>query len=685
MASSLSDHVHNIGIVAHGGSGATSLSEAILFNAGEIDRLGRVDDGTTQSDHDPEEIKHRISINLSVLQCKWKDHSITLLDTPGYADFAVDTMGGLRVCDIALIVVNAVSGIEVGTTGAWKYTNDFACSPCFFINKLDRENADFYRTVDQLRATFGEQVVPVQLPIGSQANLRGTVDLISGRVSRSDGSSEVPAEMQDLVNQWRLRLVEAIAVTDDSLMERYLETEDLPEEELAAGLHKAMAACQLDPVYCGSAYHNIGVRELMDGVVKYFPSPADRTFLDEAGIERPEEETGPLAVFVFKTVADQFVGRLNYFRVYSGVLKSDSHVWNVNKERDERIGQLYVPHGRKGLENVQSLCPGQIGAVAKLAETVTGHTLCDRSHLLKLPAIQYPAPVMSLALDPKTKADTDKLGVAIGRISDEDPTVRATRDADTHQIILSGMGEQHLNHAVEKLHRFGANVTTSIPQVAYRETIKGTADVQGRHKKQTGGHGQFGDVKIKFEPLPRGAGFEFVDAIVGGVVPRQYIPSVEKGLRASLQEGILAGFPVVDVRATLHFGSYHPVDSSDMAFQIAASTAFKEGLPQAKPVLLEPVMKVEVTVPEEFTGSIISDLNGKRGKVLTMEGAGGLQRVQAEVPHGSMLRYAIDLRSMTRGSGAYSMEFDHYAEVPLLEADRIIAERKKHGGEREHH
>ena len=676
MADSSIEHIHNIGIVAHGGSGATSLSEAILYNAGEIDRLGRVDDGTTASDYDPEEIRHRISINLSVLPCKWKGDSITLLDTPGYADFVADTMGGLRVSDIALIVVSAVSGIEVGTSTAWSFADRFGCCECFFVNKLDRENADFFRTVEQLRSAYGDRVVPVQIPIGSEANLRGVVDLVSGRVSTRDGSEALPPELESVMSEWRLRLVEAIAATDDSLIEKYLETEDLPEDELADGLHKAMAACQVVPVYCGSAYQNIGVKELMDGIVRYFPSPADRTFTTDDGEERKEDPDGSLAAFVFKTVADQFVGKLNYFRIYAGTMKPDSHVWNVSKERDERIGQLYVPHGKR-LESVQSLGPGQIGAAAKLGETVTGHTLSDRAHPVKLPAIGYPPPVMSLAVEPKTKADTDKMGQALARIAEEDPTLRSVRESDTHQTILSGMGEQHLTHAVEKLHRFGANVTTTLPQVSYKETIKGTVDVQGRHKKQTGGHGQFGDVHVRFEPLPRGAGFEFVDSIVGGVVPRQYIPSVEKGLRSAIAEGVLGGFPVVDLRATLHMGSYHAVDSSDMAFQLAAQLAFREGIPKAKPVLLEPIMSVEILAPEEFTGPIISDLTSKRGKVLTMDQVGGLQRIRAEAPHGAMLRYAIELRSMTRGSGAYTMQFDHYAEMPAPEAEKVIADRKE--------
>jgi len=676
MTGSSIDHIHNIGIIGHGGAGSTTLCEALLFNAGAVDRLGRVDDGTSASDFDPEEVKLRHSINLAVLPCEWKGHSITLLDTPGYADFAADTLGGLRVADIALVVVSAVSGIEVGTTNAWKSSRAFGCCPCFYVNKLDRENTDFYRVIDSLRSVYGDQVVPVQLPIGAQANMQGVVDLVSGEVYREDGSTELPAEMQEVFGEWRLRLIEAIAATDDTLIEKYLENEDLPVEELAAGLHHAMAACQLVPVYCGSAYQNISVKDLLDGIVSYFPSPADRTFTTDKGEERKEDPSAPLAAFVFKTVADQFVGKLNYFRVYAGSVKADSHVWNANKQRDERIGQLYLPHGKK-LESVPSLDPGQIGAVAKLAETTTGDTLCDRAGAVVLPAIEYPEPVMSLAVDPKTKADTDKMGAALARLLEEDPTVRAVRDAETHQTIVSGMGEQHLQHTVEKLHRLGANVTTAIPQVAYRETIRGSVDQQGRHKKQTGGHGQFGDVTIKFDPLPRGSGFEFVDAVVGGVVPRQFIASVEKGLRSAMEHGVLAGFPMVDIRATLHFGSSHPVDSSDMAFQLAAQIAYREGVPKAKPVLLEPVMSVQILAPEEFTGPIISDLTSKRGRVITMDPEAGLQRIQAEAPHASMLRYAIELRSLTRGSGAYSMKFDHYAEMPAADADRIVAERKE--------
>jgi elongation factor G len=676
MADTLIGQVRNLGIVAHGGSGATSL--------GEIDRLGRVDEGTTTSDHDPEEIKHRISINLAVLPCKWREHAITVIDTPGYADFVGDTLGGLRVSDTALIVVDAVSGVQVGTSTAWKFSAEFTCANAFFINKLDRENADFFGCLDQLRKAFGEQVVPVQLPIGSQANLAGTVDLVTGKVSRTDGSQAIPSEMKEQVEQWRFRLLEAIAVTDDSLMEKYLENEDLPAADMAAGLRRAMAARQLFPVYGGSAYQNLGVRELLDGIVDCFPSPLDCSVCTSTGEALTSDPTGPMAAFVFKTVADQFVGKLSYFRVYSGTVRADSHVWNENEERDERIGQVYIPHGKR-LENAPAVGPGQIGAVAKLAATVTGHTLCDRSHRLKLPAIAYPAQIMALAVEPKTKADTDKMGQALARIIEEDPTLRTVREADTHQTILSGMGEQHLNHAVEKLHRFGANVTTALPQVNYKETIRGTADVQGRHKKQTGGHGQFGDVKIKFEPLPRGSGFQFVDAIVGGAVPRQYIPSVEKGLRSAILEGVLGGFPVVDLKATLHFGSYHAVDSSDMAFQMAANLAFREGVPQAKPVLLEPIMKLDILAPEEFIGAVISDLNGKRGRVLSMDQEGTLQRIQAEVPHASMLRYAIELRSLTRGSGASSMEFDHYDEAPAPEVERVITERKQRTEEQGRH
>jgi elongation factor G len=675
MASSI-DHIYNIGIVAHAGAGATSLSEAILYCTGEIDRLGRVDEGTTQSDYDPEEIAQKRSINLSVLPCTWQDNSITVLDTPGPSDFVADTLGGLRVSDVALVVVSAVSGIEVGTSTSFRWAQQFSCSAAFFVNKLDREHTDFYAVVEQLRASFGDKVIAVQLPIGAEADLKGVVDVASGLVCRIDDSMDLPADVKDKLEEWRVRLIEAVAVTDDSLMERYLETEQLSDEDLLQGLRKAMVAGDVIPVFCGSAYQNVGVTGLMNAVLEYFPHPGDRKFKDVDGKDRRELPDGPAAAFVFKTVADQFVGKLNYFRVFSGTVRPDSHVFNLNKQRDERIGQLYLPHGKR-LESVGAILPGQVGAVAKLAETLTGDTLGDKAHPILLPGIEYPEPVMSVAVEPKTKADTDKLSTSLQRICEEDPTLRAGRESETHQTLLSGMGEQHLNHSVEKLHRFGANVTTSLPQVAFRETIRGSSDVQGRHKKQTGGHGQFGDVKVKFDPLPRGSGFEFVDAIVGGVVPRQYIPSVEKGLRASLQEGVLARFPVVDFRATLYFGSFHAVDSSDMAFQIAASLAFKEGIPKANPVLLEPVMRVEILVPEDFTGAIISDLTAKRGKVLTMDQDGALQRIHAEVPHASMLRYAIELRSMTRGSGGYSMKFDHYAEVPAMEADRIIAERKK--------
>jgi len=680
------DAIRNVALVGHSGAGKTSLVEALLYTAGAIERLGKVDDGTATTDYDPDEVRRKISINTAVAPCEWSGHKINLLDTPGYPDFVGDVIGALRVAEASLIVLDAVSGIEVGTETGWDQATARGVARVFFVNKMERENADFYRVLEQLRTAFGRSVVPAQLPIGSQDSFRGLVDLIGMKAYVWDGgkpaAADIPGDMQAQVQQYREALVEAVAETEDDLTMKYLEGEELTTEEIHRGLEIGLREGKIVLVLCGSAMRQIGVDTLLDFMLGALPSPASLSAVAGTTPNGSAAETrtpdGPFSALVFKTVADPYVGKLTYFRVYSGALKSDSTVYNSSKGRDERVGQVYFVRGKQQ-EPTTEVAAGDIGAVAKLAETVTGDTLSDKGKPIVFPPIEFPSPVYSLAIRAKTKADEDKLGPALAKLGDEDPTFRTHREQSTSQTLISGMGDTHLEIVTDRLKRkFGVEVETDVPKVPYRETVTGTAEAQGRHKKQTGGRGQFGDAWVRLEPKPRGEGYEFVDQIVGGAIPRQYIPSVDKGVQEAMSRGILAGCPVVDVRATVYDGSFHTVDSSDIAFQLAGILAFQNAAQKANPVLLEPVVEVEIIVPEEYMGDVIGDLNGKRGRILGMEPiGGGKQRIRATVPQAEMLRYAIDLRSIARGRGTFKAESSHYEEVPAHIAQQIIEQAKK--------
>jgi len=684
MKSHKVEELRNVSLIAHSGAGKTSLTEAMLYNAGLINRLGKVEEGNTVSDYDPEEIRRQISVNTSVTPWEWEGCKVNLLDTPGYADFVGEVKGAIRVSDAVIVVLCAASGVEVGTELVWQYADEFELPRMAFINKMDRDNANFQRTLDQMKQKFGVNLLPLELPIGSQADFKGVVDLLSMRAYLGDEQqgSDIPAELQDEAQAMREQIVEAAAETDDELIIKYLEGEELSMDEMHRGLAVAVASGKVVPVLCGSATQNIGVRLLQDAIVRYLPSPAAREVKATQVRDGSEEvlkaaPTGPLAALVFKTMADPYVGKLTYFRVYSSTLESDSRVLNANKGEEERIGQLFFLLGKEQ-KPIKEVIAGDIGAVAKLQVTGTGDTLCDKDHPLTLPGITFPRPVAFAAVSPKTKADLDKMGSALARLVEEDPTLVVRRDTDTGETVLSGMGDSHIDIAVKRLRqKFGVDVITSVPKVPYKETITRTVEAQGRHKKQTGGRGQFGDVRIRFEPLPRGSGFEFVDEVYGGHVPRNFIPAVEKGLREIMMKGVLAGYPATDFRAALYDGSYHSVDSSEIAFKLAAHLAFKKGMAEAGPILLEPIMKATIIVPEQFMGDVLGDLNTKRARVLGMEQQKGNSIISAEVPLAEMQHYAADLRSMTQGRGYFSMEFERYDEVPAHIAQTIIEQAKQ--------
>jgi len=678
------EELRNVGLIAHSGAGKTSLAEAMLFNVGVTNRLGKVEEGNTASDYDPEEIRRQMSVNTSVLPWEWQGYRVNVLDTPGYMDFVGEVKGAVRVSDGVVVVLCAASGVEVGTELVWQYANELGLPRLAFINKMDRDNANFQNALEQMKSKFGVNVVPLLLPIGSQANFRGVVDLLSMKAYLGDAKtgSDMPAELGDQAQALHVQIVETAAEADDELIMKYLDGEELSIDEIQRGLAIAVASGKVIPVLCGSATKNIGVRLLQDAMVRYLPSPAAaeaqaRQVRDGSIEVLKASSAGPLATLVFKTMADPYVGKLTYFRVYSGAMQSDSRVLNANKGEEERIGQLFFLLGKEQTPTKEVIA-GDIGAVAKLQTTVTGDTLCDKDYPLVLPGITFPHPVAFAAVSPKTKADLDKMGSALARLVEEDPTLVVKREADTGEMVLSGMGDSHIDIAVRRLQqKFGVEVITSVPKVPYKETITKTVRVQGRHKKQTGGRGQFGDVLVRFEPLPRGEGFEFADEVYGGHVPRNYIPAVEKGLKEALQKGVLAGYPSTDFRAALYDGSAHSVDSSEIAFKLAAHLAFKKGMQEASPILLEPIMKATITVPEQFMGDVLGDLNTKRARVLGMGQERGNSIINAEVPLAEIQRYAADLRSMTQGRGYFSMEFERYDEVPAHIAQTVIEEAKK--------
>ncbi|MFC1991520.1 elongation factor G [Chloroflexota bacterium] len=676
------DNIRNLVLLSHNGAGKTSLAEAVLFNSGVINRLGKVDDGTTTSDYDPAEVKHQISINLSVLPCQWKDTKVNLIDTPGYSDFVAEVMAGIRVSEGAIIAVCAASGVEVGTEQVWAFCEEADLPRLIFVNKMDRENADFYRIIDELQTRFGSKCVAVQLPIGAQSEFQGVIDLLAmksytGSEAKED---EIPSSEQSRVDSFREKLIEAVAEVDDSLLEKYLGGEELSQEEITNGLQQGVVNGRIVPVLVGSALKNTGINLLMDAALSYLPSPKERdaAILGDSGEQemmKPDPD-GPLAALVYKTSADPYVGKLTYIRVYSGVFESNSQVWNSTRGEAERIGQLFTLRG-KSQEAVSRISAGDIGGVAKLNVTGTGDTLCRQDKPIKIVSIAFPKPIFSQAVFPKTKADLDKLGNALTRLAEEEPTLQVRRDNETGETILSGLGETQLGVATEKIQqKFGVGINLETPKVPFRETVTVAAKAEYKHKKQTGGHGQYGHVLLEVEPLPRGSECEFVDKVVGGRIPKNYIPAVEKGVNEAIHEGVLARYPVTGVKITVYDGSFHPVDSSEICFKIAGAGALKKGLAEGQPILLEPIMNITVTVPEDYTGDIIGDLNTKRAQLQGMNPGGGINIIQAQAPMAEIQRYAIDLKSITQGKGSFTTEFSHYEPMPLPSMQKIIAQRQ---------
>ena len=673
------EQIRNVALISHVGSGKTSLVDAALYDSGAVTRQGKVDEGSSISDYDPDELKRGMSLNATVLPVEWKDTKINFIDTPGYADFAGEVKAALRVADAALVVVTAEKGVEVGTELTWRYADERNLPRMVLVNKLDRENTSFDNALKSLRDHFGTKVVPLQIPIGEQSNFKGVVDLVSQKGYTFEGGNKVqevsiPAELQDTISSYREQLIESAVESDDAMMEKFLEGEELSNEEVLSVVKLGTRTGQLIPVLCGSSSKNIGVQTLLDAIVEYLPSAAEAT---------PEDVQAfgdNLSMFVFKTAAAQ-VGTISTFRIYSGTLKPDMHVYNVQTKADERIGQLITPRG-KMQETATEIPAGDIGAVTKLTNTHTGDTLAGSKDITAtLEPINFPATSYTVAIFPKSQADLDKMSNALSRAAEEDRTLRVSRDPETAEVLLSGMGESHLQIVLEGIKRkYGVDLEARDQHITYRETIRKKARANGRHKRQSGGHGQFGDVWLEIEPLPMGTEetFIFEDKIVGGVVPGQYIPGVEKGVRESLRRGFLSGNPMLYVKVAVVDGKYHPVDSSAQAFEIAASLGMQEAVPQASPTLLEPVMTVTITVPESNMGDVMSDINTKRGRVLGMAPFGeGLQQITANVPHAEMLHYATDLRSITQGRGSFTMEFYQYEEVPANVQQEIIAQYKK--------
>jgi len=684
-----SKSIRNLAIIGHGGTGKTSLCESFLYVAGKTDRPGRVDDGSSCMDYEPEEQKRHISISATTNNIDWEKHRVNFIDTPGDSNFTFDTKSSLRVVDGAVVLVDAVGGVEYQTEKVWEYADEFKLPRLLFVSRMDRERADFGKAVESIRKRLREKITIVSLPIGAEDSFAGVVDLIAMKALVFDNqkkmakSVDIPADMAEEVKKCRDILVEDIAETDDGLMNKYLEGGELSAEDLQAGLRKGVLAGLLTPVACGSAMKHIGISSLLDTIVQYFPSPVDpggkagkKPGSEEDEIRMPEE-SAPFSALVFKTIADPYAGRLTLFRVYSGTLSSDSSVFNASRKSTERIGNLFFLEG-KIQKPVETLIPGDIAAIAKLKETATGDTLCTEKTPIVFARVEPPPAIISFAVEPKTRGDEDKLVSSIHRLTDEDPTLSFHRDDQTREMILSGLGQVHIEVTVEKMKRkFGLEVNLKTPKVPYKETIKGKTTIQGRYKKQSGGRGQFGDTWLEIEPLPRGGGFEFADRIVGGVIPQQYRPAVEKGIVEAMAEGVLAGYPVVDLRVSLVDGSYHTVDSSEMAFKIAGSLGFKKGVLECQPTLLEPIVNIMIEIPDEYMGDVIGDLNSRRGKVLGMDSIGHHQIIKGQVPLAEILKYAPDLRSMTSGRGTFTSEHSHYEEVPSYISEKIIAESKR--------
>ncbi|MGE5244927.1 MAG: elongation factor G [Betaproteobacteria bacterium] len=679
--------IRNVALVGHTGSGKTQLASAMLADAGMVNRFGKVDDGTTVTDFDEEEIARKHTLSASLAYVEWNKQKINLVDTPGIGNFLADARAALRVSDAALVVVDAVAGVMVQTEKVWAVAEELKLPRLVVLNRMDRERASLERSLASLHEACNRTVVPIQLPIGEEKSFRGVVDLITNKAflfktDESGGMTEgaVPADMTARVAEAREALIEMVAEADEKLMEKFFEAGTLTDEELVAGLRQATTAGRVFPLVCTSALVNVGVQSLLDAILALLPSPADRPFraLDKDGAEttRAADESAPAAAFVWKTIADPFAGRITMFRVVSGSLKSDTTVHNKTKDTPERLGHLVLLQG-KTQTAVPEIKAGDIAAVAKLKDTLTSDTLGDRSDPIAFPAIRFPEPVLSYAIEPKSRGDEDKISSSMHRLEEEDPTIRYTRDPQTKELLLAGQGQLHIEVTVAKLkRRFGVDVNLKPPRIPYRETIKASTEAHGRHKKQTGGHGQFGDCKIRVEPLPRGADFQFEDDIFGGSIPRQFIPAVEKGIQDARMKGFLAGYPMVDFKATVYDGSYHDVDSNELSFKLAGSLAFKDAMTRARPTILEPIMDVEVYAPSDFAGDLMGDLNGRRGRIGGMDTRGGTTIIKAQVPMAEMLTYEQHLTSATGGRGSYHMEYSHYDEVPSQLQTKIIAAAK---------
>jgi elongation factor G len=681
--------IRNVAVAGHNDTGKTTLVSQLLFNGGVTTRLGSIQDGTTTTDFDPDEIERKHSISAALAYVEWKGAKVNLLDTPGFGIFLMETKSAMRVADSAAIVVSGVTGVEVTTEKVWKYAEEYALPRIVIINKMDRERASFSRSLEALQKKFGKNVVPIQFPMGEEKDFNGVVDLVAMKAYKyaTDGSGkletiDIPSEHKSTADEWREKLIEKVAEGDDTLMERFFEQGGLSQEELLDGLKREVAHHQIFPVLCASASHNIGGHAVLDAFVNLLPA-ADEIKTVEGKDRKGEATTFDRraeafpAALVFKTFSDPFSGRVSLFRVYSGTFKSDAAYWNTTRDHEERVGKLQVLQGKQQVA-VTELRAGDIGAVAKLKDTFTGDTLASKEHPIVIPHIAYPEAAIAFAIEAKSRGDEDKIGVAIGRIIEEDPSIRFARDPQTKEFLLSGQGQLHVEIVVSKLHKkYGVDVILHPPKVPYRETITRPADAHGRHKKQSGGHGQFADCKITVEPLPRGADFEFVDEIFGGAIPRQFIPAVEKGIQDARTRGFLAGYPMVDFRVRLKDGQYHDVDSSEMAFKIAGSLAYQQAMEQARPTLLEPIMHVDISVPSEYVGDIMGDLNSRRGRVEGVDAEEDTQTVHARVPLAEMLTYGSTLRSITQGRGSFHMEMSHYEEVPRNLQEKIITESKK--------
>ncbi|MFA5308076.1 MAG: elongation factor G [Dehalococcoidales bacterium] len=677
------DNIHNVVLLSHGGAGKTSISEAMLFNAGVINRIGKVDEGSSTSDYEPDEAKRRISINLSILPMPYRDKKINVLDAPGYTDFVGEVKAGMRVSESAIIVICAASSVEVGTEMTWGYCEEAKLPRLIVVNKMDRENADFAKVVNDAKNKLGAKCVPLQIPIGAHTSFQGVVDLLTMKAYTGSPTQEVevPADIKDQAKAYREKLVESIAENDDTLIEKYLGGEEIGLDVLNATLRKAVISGSIVPMLASSALQNVAINRVLEAICDYLPLPKEQKISTASG-EIDPSDSAPLAALVFKTTADPYVGKLTYFRVYNGVITSNSQAYNANQGAVERIGQLYFMRG-KTQEPVAEVRAGDIGAVAKLNVTATGDTLCAQDKQLKLTPIVFPTPIFREAVYPRTKTDIDKMGSGLTRLAEEDPTLKVHRELGTGEMIMSGIGDTHLAVAAEKMQRkFGVNVDLATPKVPYRETITTSAKAEYKHKKQSGGHGQYGHVLLELEPLPERGENEFTEKVVGGRVPRNFFPAVEKGVVEAYSEGSLCGYPVVGIKTTLYDGSYHEVDSSEICFKIAGGGAFKKGMLEGRPILLEPIMNLKVTVPNDLTGDIIGDLNTKRARVLGMNPQGDINTIEAQAPLAEIQRYTIDLKSMTQGRASYTVEFDHYEEVPANITQKLVAQRQAEKAEK---